>query len=73
MTLLTKCDCRVGLDWPVIFMQPDRSFRDVRTIYQHSYGPQAIREYRQTEVKAAHILLQNLCTSPNDFFQHIRQ
>ena len=63
-----------GFDWSIASKQhSDAPWRDGRKIFQKYYNAQAIKRYRHTETKAAHVFLRNLLKTPQDFFQHVRQ
>ena len=61
--------CRLAINYLAVIMPHGQEWRDIRKAYRNHFG---LAEYRGIELKAAHTLLRNLLTAPEDFMSHFR-
>ena len=61
----------VGFSWTLLFAPYGSRFRDMRKAVHQVFNPDAVKNYREIELDAAHGFLRGLLRRPDDFMKAI--
>ncbi|KAH8100126.1 cytochrome P450 [Cristinia sonorae] len=61
-----------GWAWNLIIMSYSEGFAEHRKLVQQSFQPQIVTSYRPVVVREVGVLLKNLMTKPDDFYDHLK-
>ena len=71
--ILIIANSSFGMNYAFGFARYGTAWRHARREFQAHFGPEELEAYRPLEQQAAHRLLRNLLSSPDNFLQHLRQ